>query len=219
MIQYPLLDQPRSQWHEDREVIFPASNEYGIPDLLISPEPAVEDLQELNERNVLKYGRVRRSKPFRGIFHFYASDHKFANLWHRPYYILETQVNSIVEPNFSTGPDMPFSVGLYQIYMKRWIARYWQKYHMPVWVDLTVNQIFHEIYLLGVPAGYRYYFLRGYNAKISQMESQILDAEEIAGDQSPQIVCYGGGKKVKEFCKSSGIQHILDEMQTIKRKS
>ena len=99
---------------------------------------------------------------------------------------------------------MARAFALFQIYRKRWLARWWQSVGIRVFVDLNVAEQFYDLNLLGVPNGWKAWATRGYNERVDSTEREYQMAIEYAGTPSILFVVYGGGKKVKEACKSNG---------------
>jgi len=135
-----------------------------------------------------------------GTWHFYVDDYRFTNLIKRPDKIVNTQCNSAIEPNFSIFNQMPIPVGLFRIYQKRWIARYWQQHGIRVIVDLNVAPKFRAYNLLGVPIGWGAYATRGYTDRLDQLEAEYNLAKTHASGNPLLFIVYGGGKLVKQYC-------------------
>ena len=144
----------------------------------------------------------------RGTWHFYVDDDKFKALWKHPDSVLETRCIGAVEPNFSTDDQMPLAVAMYRIYQKRWLARYWQQYELPVWVDLYVAPPFYKLNLMGVPEGWRSYATSATDARLDLLGEHAAIAQKHAGMNPIRFMVYGGGRKVKELCGKNDWIHI-----------
>jgi len=178
------------------DIIWPSSNDYGIPDLLpdFQPQAVSEPFERWGDK-----GRTTRHK---GTIHFYTEDYKFENVWRYPLSPLQTGVQALVEPNFSTGNGQPLAVSLWDIYRKRWLARFWQSCQAPVWVDLNVD-LAPEHALLGVPHGWRAYCTRGLDGDYKDILSDYEVAAAHCGDE-PLFLVYGGGTLIENICYDKG---------------
>ena len=179
------------------DIIFPSDNEFGIPTLDAEMQ-ATDFIAPLGI-----WGNTKRSARFEGTWAFYTEDYRFERLWKEPGQVVATGAVAAVEPNFSCYAEMPVAVGLYQIYRKRWIARYWQRHGIRVFVDLNVSPHFYEYNMLGVPAGWGAYATRGYSARLEWTEREYEMAQERAGGDVLFLV-YGGGKAVQAACVDHG---------------
>lgn len=137
------------------DALFATDNALGIPLLDVGLQATYVHLP------VRTWGSVKRNQVMRGTWHFYTDDYRFEALWTDPSGVVNSECNAAVEPNFSTSEQMPEVVGWYQIYRKRWLARYWQSHGIPVFVDLNVAPRFYYANLLGVPRGWRSWMTRG----------------------------------------------------------
>ena len=134
--------------------IFPSSNDWGIPDLDLSMQPDTTDI------DWLKWGVQQRTATHDGGIHFYTDDYKFSAVWDKPDDLLETGCSAVIEPNFSTWANMPRALAMTDIYKKRWLARYWQKKGVRLWVDVNTSPHLHDLNFLGVPKEWRYFATR-----------------------------------------------------------
>lgn len=175
------------------DALFPSDNEFGIPNLMVSRQGDFVDLP------VRGWGQIARRSSMRGTWHFYVDDSKFAALWKHPEALMKTGAVTAVEPNYTTDDQMPIAVGLYRIYQKRWIARYWQECGVRVFADLHVAPCYYRYALLGVPKGWAAYATRAADSKIDLLLEEAGMAEERAGGRFNFLV-YGTGNKVKELC-------------------
>lgn len=195
---------------EDR--IYSSDNEYGVPALRKERQPAAGLLLPFDG-----WGRVNRRRRGVGTWHFYTDDYRFENVWLRPDVILNTLCKDIVEPNFSVFDTTPLAQGLYQIYRKRWLSRFFQEHGLNVYVDLNVARGYREYNLLGVPEGYNAFATRGYDSRIEDLGAELDIAKRISGCDAPNMIVYGGGEKVVSFCLQSGLLHVNDPFNEQRR--
>jgi len=181
------------------DCLFPSSNELGIPDLLLSMQADYVDLP------VKPWGSIARTRTHRGTYHFYVDDYRFEGLWQRPEKVWKTGCVTVVEPNFSTGPDQPRAVAIWQTYRKRWLARYWQQNGVRILVDLNVHHSVEDLNMMGVPLGWRAYATRTHEG---DRESKILHEAKLAEihAESDDILfaVYGHSKWARRACENHG---------------
>ena len=159
-----------------------------------------------------RWGEIARSRMMPGTYHFYTDDYKYEALWKDPSNVINSRCRAIVEPNFSINDQMPVAVALWQIYCKRWLARYWQSYGVEIFVDLNVPPTYAELNLYGVPRGWRAYCTRGLNMD----EDIVVRDYEIALSHTggkPLFVVYGGGKPIYSLCKNNGWLWLPENIQ------
>lgn len=136
------------------DVIFPTDNEWGVPLLDLNMQAIMLNIP------ITKWGTIGRHGKMAGTYHFYTDDYKFTALWGNPWPVISSSCVSVVEPNFSTHEQMPKAVALWDIYRKRWLARFWQSYGVRIFVDLNVEPHLMELNMLGVPHGWMAYATR-----------------------------------------------------------
>jgi Domain of unknown function (DUF4417) len=181
------------------ENFFDSDNEWGIPSLDIALQA-----KSLTQP-FLPWGAVARQRL--GLFpqaaHFYVDDYKFDALWKRPEKLLSTGILEVVEPNFSIPDDAPKALALYQIYRKRYLAKYWQFYGgVNIFCDLNVGDRFLDFALLGVPLSWNSYACRGHSDKpLSELLTRWELAKSHSCSNSPYFVVYAGGNKVRAICE------------------
>ncbi len=172
--------------------IFPSSNEWDIPDLDLNMQPDTTDI------DWLKWGVQQRTATHDGGIHFYTDDYKFSAVWDKPDDLLETGCSVVIEPNFSTWANMPRALAMTDIYKKRWLARYWQKKGVRVWVDVNTSPHLHDLNFLGVPKEWRYFATRylasfddgnvaGYDATMSDWHAIV----DYTGTDECVLLVYG----------------------------
>lgn len=193
------------------DVLYPSDNPFDIPCLRTDRQAGFLTVPFVG------YGSGRKVSSAKTI-HFYVDDYRFENLWRFPVKLLATKAKAIVEPNFSTFDTMPLALGLQFIYKKRWLARYYQENGLNVYADLNVSSKFYEYNRLGIPAGYNAFATRGYANRISRLEIEYNIAREISGLDKPNLIVYGGGVHVKDFCCTHSLVFIHDFM-TMKAKT
>jgi hypothetical protein len=97
---------------------------------------------------------------------------------------------------------MPFASFLWQIYRKRWLARYWQSGGVRVIVDVFVEQCWRDYMFLGVP--------KTWGAFATRWESLELVQRDYAhvmwwtGEAPKIFAVYGGGKAARAVCMERG---------------
>lgn len=195
------------------DCLFPANNDFDIPTLKMHTGPVYVELPFRG------YGVEARSKQGVGTYHFYVDDYKFNAIWDDPSKIINSGAQAIVEPNTSIYETTPVSYGIFQIYRKRWIARFLQDYGINVFVDLNVCEKFMEYNLMGVPDGYNAFFTRGYEGRLNDLERELRAAQRVSGADTPNLVVYGGSKKVKAFCTKHNLIFINNTALDIPAKT
>jgi hypothetical protein len=123
----------------------------------------------------------------------------------------------VIEPNFSTHEQHPPAYVLWQVYRKRWLARWWQSKGLRVWVDLNVHRDFRELNLLGVPRGWKAFANRAHSEGDGLAEEYEL-ARQHAGSEDVLYLVYGGGKAVKALCAERGWFHEPEQFDEAKRR-
>lgn len=189
------------------DAVWPTDNDLGIPLLDIKMQADAFD------QPWGIWGNVARSSTLKGTWLFYTEDERFEALWSDPSPILNTKCVNAVEPNFSCYENMPPAVAIWQVYRKRWIARWWQQFGIRIFADLNVAANHYGVNRLGIPKGWRSFATRGYSERIAQTEKEYQQACEIADGATPLFLVYGGGQKAKESCLSNGwlwIPEVMD---------
>lgn len=189
------------------DCLYPSDNIYDIPCLLYEMQGEALLLP------FAPYGTGRKAKLAQTI-HFYVDDYRFASLWRNPAKLLNTGVRAIVEPNFSLFDTTPLAQGLDLIYKKRWLARYYQECGLKVYVDLNVSSKFYGVNTLGIPPLYNAFATRGSKGHIAELSTELDIAREISGLKIPNMIVYGGGKEIREFCNKNSLLYIHDFMSS-----
>lgn len=196
--------EPQVPKEDVLDQIFPSSNEWDVPDLLLSQQPSGLAMP------VNRWGAIARTKRVDGqTIHFYTDDYRFEGIWSDPTKIINSGCSAIAEPNFSTNDNMPRASILWLIYKKRWIARFCQDHGINVWVDLAIAPRHRDLALLGVPKGYRAYatytYSKDYNPEWLWQDYEQAKAH--AGvDVSEGLLfwVYGGNTEVEKLAKENG---------------
>lgn len=189
------------------DAVFPSDNEWDVPTLDVRMQADHFDFP------FAIWGSVARRK-MRGIAGFYTDDRRFSGVFERPDSLLLAPCPTVVEPNYSTHPQIPRAVMLERIYRKRWLARYWQTKGRRIFVDLNVDPTVRALNFLGVPKGWRAYFTRSHGdpAKIvSEWEAAVAHA----GTDDLIFGVYGGGREVQELCRSRLWQWYPEHNETV----
>jgi hypothetical protein len=154
----------------------------------------------------------------RGTLHFYVDDVRFEGLWQKPYIFNQYlgKITAIAEPNYTQTFDTPKCVRLYQTFQKRWLARYWQTHGFKILADLNVAPEILDIATLGIPSGWASFSTRIYTGIEGWADQQWEKACEIAGHNQPLFVCYGGGKKAKDYALNKGWLWMTEESDRVR---
>ncbi|MBQ0054291.1 MAG: DUF4417 domain-containing protein [Bacteroidales bacterium] len=198
------------------DCLFPTSNDWEIPDLRADMQAEVCDIP------FVCFGEQARTFQMNGCgtLHFYTDDYRYGNsLYEHPEKILKHNPRNIVEPNYSLFNETPAAFGLREIYKKRFIARALQEKGIRIFVDLNVAQKWYKLNFLGVPAGWRSFCTRGYSDRIQALEFEyrIAEASAALSGSRPLFVCYGGGRKCKDFCREVHAVYVTP-IVSIKKK-
>lgn len=215
-------DNDEEEWNEDEvneqtdklefyykmlgDYIYPSNNEFDIPTLLMDNMPVHLEMP------LAPWGAEARYKKGITTYHFYVDDYRFEQLFKDPVKLLESGCKAIVEPNCSIHDQTPTAHAIFQIYRKRYLARYFQECGRQVWVDLNVSPRFEEINALGVPEGYNAFFTRGVSGWLPTTERHWEMAKRISGLEKPNMCVYGGGKDVEEWCREHDVVYIGEYM-------
>lgn len=183
--------------------IYDSNNEFDIPNLRFDCQPTSGLLLPF-----AGWGSDTRAKKGISTYHFYVEDYRFTHIWNNPVSVLESGCTELVEANLSLFDTTPIAYGLQQIYMKRWIARYWQECGAKVYADLNVSQKFYQYNRLGIPDGYNAFATRGYVDRLEYLKMEIQIAREISGRDNPNMIVYGGGEKIKELCIKNNVLYV-----------
>ena len=188
-----------------KDILFPSDNRYDIPCLRLDRQAGHLGLP------FVPYGTGRRTKRV-ATLHFYVDDYRFNALWKNPAKIFDNNPAAAVECNYSLFDTTPLAFGLQFIYQKRWMARYWQENGIRIYVDLNVSSKFFEYNRMGVPDGWNAFATRGALGGLELLKAKFNQARQISGFDSPNLIVYGGGKEVHEFCCRHSLLYVHDYM-------
>jgi len=191
--------RPRVKRGTVPDVAFPSDNEFGIPTLLTELQGTADD------EPFIRWGSVARWTVNRGAWHFYTDDYRFSGLWANPQQVVNSQCTATVEANYSTSGTMPRAAVLYDLYRKRWLARFWQSRGVRIFVDLNIHPAHREAALLGVPRGWTAYATRSHRGFPPEtLEREHAAAVAHAGTDRITFRVFGGGPVVRDLCAARG---------------
>jgi hypothetical protein len=183
----------------EQKTLYPSNNEFEIPTLSLKKQATDLVLP------LAIWGSVKRTLEMRGTWLFYTGDERYTALNKDPRPVIRTGCAAAAEPNFSSYEQMSVAEGVYRIFQKRWIGRFWQKKGgINLLVDMNVSPKFYAQNLLGVPPGWKAYCTRGYQDRLEYTQKEYEMAVERAGTDEITFLVYGGGQKVKEACQANG---------------
>lgn len=168
------------------------------------------------------WGTTSRLRTGVGTYHFYVDDYRFENVWKHPQRIVDSLCREAVEPNFSLYQTTPMAFGMYQLYRKRWIARWLQEHGLRIWVDLNVSPKFAELNLLGIPHGYNAFATRGHINRPESILDELAIARAVSGKDQPNMIVYGGGKEVRALCLENHLVYLepfMDEQRKRRKEA
>lgn len=190
---------------ELKDILYPSDNEYDIPVLLTEMQAGRLELP------CVPFGTAFKAQGARTV-HYYVEDYRFAGLWENPAKGVNGTTTQAVEPNFSLFDTTPVARGLERIYRKRWIARWWQDRCIRIYADLNVSAKFRDLNLLGIPDGWNAFATRGYRGKLEAVKMEHAIARRVSGCDTPNMVVYGGGREIHEYCMAHSLLYVTDFM-------
>ena len=98
--------------------------------------PQIEPVYELPRGELIPINLTSREKNLHEkIAHFFVDDYRFIPYWNSPdrYIPRLLGLEAVCAPDFSTYPDMPLAMQIYNHYRKHWLAAYWQLHGMKVY--------------------------------------------------------------------------------------
>lgn len=194
------------------DVLYESNNIFDIPNLLLSRQAGRLTLP------FAAWGAESRQKKDVATYHFYVDDYRFEAIWRDPAKVLASGCTAIVEPNLSLFDTTPVAWGMAQIYRKRWISRYFQECGVSVYADLNVSCKFYEYNKMGIPSGYNAFCTRGYADRLEYLKAEHDMAKEISGNDTPNLIVYGGGKAVREYCAAHSLVYV-EQLMTAKKNN
>lgn len=184
------------------DTVYESNNELEIPNLLLEHQAGKLIVP------FAPWGADSRLRKDVATYHFYVDDYRFEAIFKDPIKVLTSGVRFLAEPNLSLYDTTPIALGLYNIYRKRWIARYFQECGIGVYADLNVAKKFAKYNRLGIPDGYNAFMTRGYSDRIEYLKSEHQIAKEISGKDIPNLIVYGGGDKIKDYCIKNSLIYV-----------
>lgn len=194
------------------DYLYPTDNEFQIPTLLADNQPVHVELP------LAPWGSEGRYKKGITTYHFYVDDYRFEQLFKDPILLLQSGCRAIVEPNVSIHDQTPVAYAIYQIYRKRYLARYLQECGLQVWADLNVSPHFERWNALGIPQGYNAFFTRGVSGWQPTLDRHLEMARRISECDHPNLVVYGGGKDIADWCMAKQVVHISEYINRGRKK-
>lgn len=194
-----------------KDVLYESDNEMEIPNLLLEMQAGKVELP------LSPWGANSRLRKDVATYHFYVDDYRFEALFKDPIKILTSGCKAVVEPNCSCHDQTPIAWGVQLIYKKRWLSRYFQECGIKVYADLNVSHKFIEYNKMGIPKGYNAFFTRGLDGWMESLKTDLQVAQEISGLERPNLVVYGGGEEIQDFCRKHGLLYITDFINAKKK--
>lgn len=188
-----------------KDILYPSDNLYDIPCLRLDRQAGQLELP------FVPYGTAFKMKMAKTL-HYYVEDYRFSSLWENPAKVLKYAITQSVEPNCSLFDTTPIARGLERIYRKRWISRWWQEHGIAIYADLNVSAKFYEYNCLGIPDGYNAFATRGYRGKLETLKMEHGVAQRISGCDIPNMIVYGGGHEIHEYCMKHSLLYVTDFM-------
>lgn len=187
-----------------KDVLYESNNPFEIPNLLLERQAGKLELP------LSPWGANSRLRKDVATYHFYVDDYRFEALFKDPINLLTSGCRAIVEPNCSLHDQTPIAWGLQLIYKKRWLSRYLQECGIDVYADLNVSHKFIEYNKMGIPKGYNAFATRGLTGWVESLKSDLIVAQEISGLERPNLIVYGGGADIREFCQEHSLLYVTD---------
>lgn len=194
-----------------KDVLYESDNIFEIPNLLLEMQAGKVELP------LSPWGANSRLRKDVATYHFYVDDYRFEALFKDPIKLLVSGCKAVVEPNCSCHDQTPIAWGIQLIYKKRWLSRYLQECGIKVYADLNVSHKFIEYNKMGIPKGYNAFFTRGLDGWMESLKSDLQVAQEISGLEKPNLIVYGGGEEIQEFCRKKGLLYITDFINAKKK--
>lgn len=193
------------------DVVWP-SDHMDVPWLLLDPDL----IPDAVHAPAITFGAMHKPTSC-GTLLFYVHDTRMDVIYRSPQKAFRFDPVAIVEPNFSATEQSPLPVVLYNIWRKRWLARYWQSRGLKVFVDINVHPAWEDYILLGVPEGWTAYATRGSSKTEEELMWEWNLAVERADGATPLLLVYGGSKDIKSFCASQHTWTYVPEAMRVVR--
>ena len=204
-------DEAETSTFQMRDVLFASDNKFEIPTLLLSEQAGRLEMP------FSPWGANSRLRKDVATYHFYVDDYRFEAIFKDPTKLILSGCKAIVEPNCSCHDQTPIAWGIQLIYKKRYLARYLQECGIKVYADLNVSHKFIEYNKMGIPKGYNAFFTRGLDGWMQSLKSDLQVAQEISGLDQPNLIVYGGGDEIQEFCRENGLLYVTDFINAKKK--
>jgi hypothetical protein len=210
---FGIVENAVNQDDDDNKSKYPyfvSDNEWGIPVLDLN-------YQCLKKHALIeRWGRIaRHNTRMIGMWHFYTDDYKFSGVWKDPDVVVRTGCSAAIELNYTTTFSHPKAEVIYNIWRKRWLARYWQSQGISTVVDLNVEVPFWDLNFMGVPKGWKSYATRWY-ANFNDIDVQYKRAQEHAETEDITFFVFATKTKdVEETCKEKGWINVKMDMNTM----
>jgi hypothetical protein len=200
------IDEDKMEFYNSmlNDCLYESNNQFDIPNLLLEQQAGKLLLP------FAPWGADSRLRKDVATYHFYVDDYRFEAIFKDPIKVLTCGVKALVEPNLSVYDTTPIAYGLQQIYKKRWISRYFQECGIKVYADLNVSVKFREYNKMGLPKGYNAFFTRGYAGRLEYLKGELEVAREVSGLQTPNLLVYGGGDEIRNFCIENSLVYVQD---------
>lgn len=208
-----LVDADKEAFYRSmcKDVLYDSDNKFEIPNLLLEQQAGRLELP------LSPWGANSRLRKDVTTYHFYVDDYRFEALFKDPIKLMTSGCKAVVEPNCSCHDQTPIAWGIQLIYKKRWLSRYFQECGIKVYADLNVSHKFIEYNKMGIPKGYNAFFTRGLDGWMESLKSDLQVAQEISGLEKPNLIVYGGGEEIQEFCRQKGLLYVTDFINAKKK--
>lgn len=113
---------------------YDADGVFGFPRLEATSPEELEKIKSITEWIPFNYAlSTRKGRENLGV-HFFLHDYQFERVWREPdkYLKVLEQYGAVCSPDFSFYVDFPLAISIYNIYRKKWLARYWQDHGLIV---------------------------------------------------------------------------------------
>ena len=219
----------------DEEVLFPSSNDWGIPDLLddMLSEVVPDTTWDRSDDTVsptswfCQSGRPFPEEREGGILGFFTEDYRFASYWNKKtegvLKLSEEEWSGVCLPDYSVYHDEPFAIQLYNLYRSRWLGRFWQELGIKIIPiiqaggDEDANECFLETLPKKAPT--LAFQCRTVNRRGSWTRAKGLLEDTINLIAPKSIIIYGGVELRKKLGSlPSGTKYIFVDSYMTKRR-
>lgn len=93
--------------------------------------PKIQPVYECDVNKWIKFDRIKMYETQKDAstgVHFFIYDYRFERVWNTPdkYISCLQRYRCVLSPDFSTFPDFPLAVNIFNHYRKHWLTAYWQ---------------------------------------------------------------------------------------------